>query len=803
MKKTIVLFIMFAAIICASISVNADKSLTRVWSQTGTANLPAGTNYYDQIDNKNISCTFLNKSGTKHFYIQDHTGPKVYDWVINDNAASGTNHVTTTANYTSFSTSRAVTSDETGNLIFTNSYTTSTITAFKILAADAYTAQYTTTNATATLGTNSLSCYCIGKASGNALSSTGSTFYVAQSKAYTTGGTNYAYGWPSTYYYKVVIAKPTTAQASCTVTAIPVTPSTGTIAQRNSSFVFPYTIGSTEHLFQSSIDVATEADKPQHRIFDCTWTDANKTALTATPMALTNRDYNSGLALFKMNGNDYVVYPYKSSTETSTNGNGVAVVNYTAPSTILASADRISGVATPTGGSTWNWMFPVVVNAIETDIYQYVPGECFSKLAYIDDGITHLQAINAGYKALPRAIAKGGSIASEKTTWFDEHFKLIFPKQNFTWTQSIPTGFTVTYALKIGDRTFNGTCVNGTNTLPIYGAYNQTATITFTFKDATNATVYTVDKSVPYNGVTASNGITETSASGLVYKNGHLVCTLSATDGNSEMTSYYVGHRYEEATGSSVTNATYYTLDLTPINSYNIVTKTGMWAAKAFQMTPKMYDLYMSNVTFDAVTGKSTNLSGTIYYLISPHYLFVNVPFLGSEMTDYNINTVSSKDYLKDKAAEGSYLSASVTVSSGSGAPALELENASNSRLKANGPTSTTVFTGAALLNTTDISDVEVKSISATNTTDGYQYRSVQLTKLNNLTPTGIGDVIAPAVSVAGGNGIISVTGADNIVVYTVTGQIAAKSPTSGIIEVPAGLYIVRAGSATAKVIVK
>jgi hypothetical protein len=95
---------------------------------------------------------------------------------------------------------------------------------------------------------------------------------------------------------------------------------------------------------------------------------------------------------------------------------------------------------------------------------------------------------------------------------------------------------------------------------------------------------------------------------------------------------------------------------------------------------------------------------------------------------------------------------------------------------------------------------VEVKSISATNTTDGYQYKSLQL---NNQTPTGIGDVIAPAVSVAGGNGIISVTGADNIVVYTVTGQIAAKSPTSGIIEVPAGLYIVRAGSATAKVIVK
>jgi hypothetical protein len=140
MKKTIVLFIMFAAVICASISVNADTSLTRVWSQTGTANLPAGTNYYDQIDNKNISCTFLNKSGTKHFYIQDHTGSKVYDWVVNDNAASGTNHVTTTANYTSFSTSRAVTSDETGNLIFTNSYTTSSITAFKILAADAYTA---------------------------------------------------------------------------------------------------------------------------------------------------------------------------------------------------------------------------------------------------------------------------------------------------------------------------------------------------------------------------------------------------------------------------------------------------------------------------------------------------------------------------------------------------------------------------------------------------------------------------------------------------------------------------------------
>jgi ELWxxDGT repeat protein len=406
-----------------------------------------------------------------------------------------------------------------------------------------------------------------------------------------------------------------------------------------------------------------------------------------------------------------------------------------------------------------------------------------------------------GYKALPRAIAKGGSMATDKTTWFNEHYKLIFPKQNITWTQTIPSGYSVTYVASIGDRKFNGTCANGTNTLTIYGGYNQSAAMTFTFKDATGTAISTEDKTLGYNGVTASNGISETTATGTVYKNGHLVCALNATDDNSAMTSYYVGHRYKEATGSSVTNADNYDLDLTPINSYNIVTANNMWTAKAFQMTPKMYDLYMNNVTFDAVTGKSNNVSGTIYYLISPHYLFVNEPFLEGEMTKYNINTVNSIEYLKDSLTKATgYLQAVVTVPAPSGAPALTLANVNKSRIKANGPTPTTVFTGAALLNKDDVTDVEAKTIETDKTTDGAQYKSVQL---QNETPTGIEGITADAVTIIGGEGMITVNGAKNVTVLNAMGQIIKQTTGKSEIDVPSGLYIVRADATTMKVLVK
>jgi hypothetical protein len=70
----------------------------------------------------------------------------------------------------------------------------------------------------------------------------------------------------------------------------------------------------------------------------------------------------------------------------------------------------------------------------------------------------------------------------------------------------------------------------------------------------------------------------------------------------------------------------------------------------------------------------------------------------------------------------------------------------------------------------------------------------------NDLTPTGIEGVSADAVSIVGGEGIINVTGANNLEVYDFMGRIIMNVHNQGIINVPSGLYIVKAGGKVSKV---
>jgi hypothetical protein len=61
----------------------------------------------------------------------------------------------------------------------------------------------------------------------------------------------------------------------------------------------------------------------------------------------------------------------------------------------------------------------------------------------------------------------------------------------------------------------------------------------------------------------------------------------------------------------------------------------------------------------------------------------------------------------------------------------------------------------------------------------------------------------AASVSVVGGQGFISVAGAHNATVYTPTGHIVASMAQPTAVNVPAGIYIVRADNTIVKVVVK
>lgn len=72
----------------------------------------------------------------------------------------------------------------------------------------------------------------------------------------------------------------------------------------------------------------------------------------------------------------------------------------------------------------------------------------------------------------------------------------------------------------------------------------------------------------------------------------------------------------------------------------------------------------------------------------------------------------------------------------------------------------------------------------------------------------GIDDITAPAVAIAGGNGVISVTGADGLAVTVCTpdGRVTARTTGTAAttaIAAPAGVYVVTAGNVTAKVVVR
>jgi hypothetical protein len=375
-----------------------------------------------------------------------------------------------------------------------------------------------------------------------------------------------------------------------------------------------------------------------------------------------------------------------------------------------------------------------------------------------------------------RAIENGSTNkATSATTDFSEHYKLTFPGTKLTWLQTVPAGYKASYSTTINGRAITGDCNEGTNAIDLYGIQGQTsAPITFTYTPVdTNSTAFTETATVPlvYLGSSdiTDNFVNIDSITPQLFNNGEAVATVKATDNKAGgyVPSFYAPMK--SASTSEDSELSNYSNDsIVPESGSNSILKIDeMKAKKIYLVSPNFSDVAAT------VTGGKLTSDLTLNYAVVPHYLMVaSGPYTSADMANIVKTVPGTINTLQD----------SWSVSA---APALTLAGKAN--VKAVSTTADDLYANAV--------DVDVKSIGSTTYVN---HKLVTFT--TDMRPSGIAGIASGAVSIIGGEGFISVTGANNAVVYDFTGRTIAKANNQGIINVPSGLYIVKAGSKVSKV---
>jgi hypothetical protein len=383
----------------------------------------------------------------------------------------------------------------------------------------------------------------------------------------------------------------------------------------------------------------------------------------------------------------------------------------------------------------------------------------------------------------------GGGEGTRNSTYLDKHYRITFPATTISWAENTPTGYTMSYTslvIKNGTtvmRTLNGddiaaeiAATKGTNpTLNIYGVYGATtATLTCTYTKTSDGSTFTSEDNIPieYSNPATVNYITDITTLGRLYKvnGGTLVAEVHATDGGdvtSTAASYYDLKRYD-GTAVSTTYSDYGATDL-----YQFSTAATM---RPFKMN--FVDQIVKNRGTSATITSAE--AGSHYYLIVPHYSMVNLPILSSELSNF----LNVADANGDRT---------LTLTA-SAAPALDLENA---KVKA---VSTPAIKGDALLGTytTDVISYDLGATIIDQTNE----KVVTFVSGTDV-PTGVEGVTVANASIVGGEGMITISGATNSVIYDITGRTVASVNGDNTVYVPAGVYIVKAGTTTKKVAVK
>ncbi|MCH4154984.1 MAG: hypothetical protein LKF31_01635 [Muribaculaceae bacterium] len=374
-----------------------------------------------------------------------------------------------------------------------------------------------------------------------------------------------------------------------------------------------------------------------------------------------------------------------------------------------------------------------------------------------------------------RAIKYGSTDkATSATTDFSEHYRLIFPGTQVLWNQTIPTGYTANYSTTINGRTFTGSCYDGFNYLDeLYGVYGQksvTVKITYTpTASNTTGTEYVETMNVPleYFGSKdiTGNTVNIDSITPQLFTNGEAVATVHARETSDfYVPSYYAPMKASGSSDNTVLN-NYSNATIVPAaDSTKLINISEMQARKVYLMSPAFSDVAKT-------TTAGTNLAQdfTVNYAVVTHYLMVTSgPFTKDEMSSIVKTVDGTINTLQDSWT-----------------------------LNANVP--------ATISRTADdlyahSSDVGVSSIAGDEIGGAAVTNHMSVTFKAGLVPTGIEGVSAGAVSIVGGEGIINITGASNAVVYDFMGRMIKSVNNQSIINVPSGLYIVKAGGKVCKV---
>lgn len=776
MKRTLTLLIASIAMTFSVFTASAVVNFSRVW--TTTKALPGFTANVGAVDGNFVPVNWQGAYYDGAFFIQNYdvNYEEANKYSLNDATGDVTNGYTYTTGY-----GVPIATDDAGNIIIgtssaiysQQSFNTTITNGLLVIPPDGSTTYTIGLSDPVVTGTD----WFFGHVVGNVLSSAGGYLYTLSASASPEATTIHQF-----HIYSV--PKSGSIAAYCDSQEITATgdlghvftySTDGTNAQHNgqSSIVQSYTIGSKEYLFIISRGANNDAN------FGVRYgelTSKSATSITLSPL-FTYKSSQVGAVLFNTDSQDFIAYPYVSADTTNTNhlfGNGIAVKKITqATDGTLSVGSEVAKIGSNMKSNNYtatagfgNWL-GADASGDSIEIYQFVPGQCFAKYGFksVTDGVSSLKCTAIEPIMGERAIDYDRNRATATTGSYYRHYRLTFPSARISWTQTLPTGCSyVTSDLTVGSRTFSGISdPDATNHIDLYGIYGaKTASIVFTLHN-TDGTTTTATETVDldYFGKTTltDNGVNIGQIKANVFNNGNLVAQVAATD---DKTGGYIPCFYEPLRSPSTSDdgdlSNYSNSVLTPSPSDCIINTSVMKSQKIYMVTPSFSDLYK---TITAGTSPAEDI--TVNYAIVPHYLMVTSgPFTADEM----------KTIVKTESGSINTLQDSYTIG-------------------------TTTYTADLLYAAA--TDVRVSNIAGSPTIANHKLCTFPKGAL----PTGVNGAAAASVSVVGGQGFISVAGAHNATVYTPTGHIVASMAQPTAVNVPAGIYIVRADNTIVKVVVK
>ncbi|MCH4154961.1 MAG: hypothetical protein LKF31_01520 [Muribaculaceae bacterium] len=427
-----------------------------------------------------------------------------------------------------------------------------------------------------------------------------------------------------------------------------------------------------------------------------------------------------------------------------------------------ASTNFISAVLT----DVWTDYVSSAITASEIDELYFKTNAganvgCYLDEIWIDNDPnprTALSAVPSGTSSTIGLSPKIGACSqkmSTTSTYYKKNYRITFPETEIKWDNHVPSGYTMNYTLTINGKDFTGQATDGVQSdLNIYGVYGaETAKLICNYTNGTNSYSTSNYFPVKYSDPSLTNNIINMTADGRLYKSymgGSLVAVIDAVDNGSGVSaaSWYELKRLDNATAT--TNVSDYT---TPLVNYYGESQSA-WVKNL--TSPHFRDVISTGRGSDVITAAEAAIAHN--YAIIPHYTMVKMPILSTEISNY-------VTFANEADVEGAIVN---SYSEGSTTDDVWLDQ-----------------------RTTDVTNTVINLTNGNGASTNYEAGKI---------PTGLIGVSVDNVTISGGEGIINITGANNAEVYDFMGRMIKSVNNQSIINVPSGLYIVKAGGKVSKV---